>query len=132
MRENRLALVTKMTKNKKTPELTCTIEEFHKFIGPRIRNVIQTLTKKRKKELNYICQGCNQRKELEAAHIKGSDRKAIIEKILRKYIIDKENEIVRVYLDKIEDEIVASHQPVDKYFKFLCSKCHNEYDFKEG
>jgi len=113
-------------------ELTCTIEEFHKFIGPRIRNVIQSLTKKRKKELNYICQGCNQRKELEAAHVKGSDRKVIIEKILEKYIIDEQKEIVRVYLDKIEEEIVASHKPIDNYFKFLCSKCHAEYDSKKS
>jgi uncharacterized membrane-anchored protein len=121
-----------MAKNKNMAELTCTIEEFHKFIGPRIRNVIQSLTKERKKELNYICQGCNQRKELEAAHVKGSDRKVIIEKVLEKYIIDEENKVVRVYLAKIEEEIVASHKPVDNYIKFLCSKCHTEYDSKKA
>jgi uncharacterized membrane-anchored protein len=121
-----------MAKNKNMAKLTCTIEEFHKFIGPRIRNVIQSLTKKRKKELNYICQGCNQRKELEAAHVKGSDRKVIIEKVLEKYIIDEENKVVRVYLAKIEEEIVASHKPVDNYIKFLCSKCHTEYDSKKA
>jgi hypothetical protein len=61
-------------------ELICTIEEYHRFIGPRIRNVIQNMTKKRKLELNNICQECKQNKELEAAHIKGNSRKDIKKK----------------------------------------------------
>jgi len=113
-------------------ELTCTIEEFHKFVGPRIRNVIQTLTKKRKRELDFICQGCRRKKELEAAHVRGSSRKVIIENILEKYVIDEKKKIVKVNLEKIEKEIVAGHKPIDKYFKFLCSECHANYDSKRA
>ncbi len=113
-------------------EITCTIEEFHKYIGPRIRNVIQSMTKKRKLELNHICQECNQIRELEAAHIRGNSRKEVIEKILlKKYLIDKERRLVKVDLDKSEKEIVLSHKPIDKHFRFLCSKCHTEYDSKQ-
>jgi len=63
-------------------KLICTYPEFHRFIGPRIRNSIQTLTKKRKKQFNHICQMCGEKKELEAAHIHGKERKKVIEKIL--------------------------------------------------
>jgi len=112
-------------------EIICTIEDFHKYIGPRVRNVIQSMTKKRKLELNHICQDCKQTKELEAAHIKGNSRKEIIEKILEKNIIDKEKRLIKVDLDKIEKEIILSHKPIDKYFRFLCSNCHTKYDSKE-
>jgi len=111
-------------------ELTCSVEEFHKFIGPRIRNAIQTLTKKRKMELKQICQMCNKTKELEAAHITGKDRKSIIEKVLNKYKIRSNNKLIKIDLKKIEEEIISAHKPIDKYFKFLCSKCHIIYDSK--
>lgn len=107
-------------------ELKCTLKEFHKFIGPRIRNAIQTLTKKRKKELNHLCQDCGQTKELEAAHVQGNGRKAIIEKTLSKYKLSDDSVVVD--LQTIEDEIISAHKPIDKYFKFLCSDCHTKYD----
>jgi hypothetical protein len=109
-------------------KLVCTIQEFHRFVGPKIRNNIQVLTKKRKKELYHICQNCGQIKELEAAHIKGSERKKIIENILDKCLIDRDAGMVKVDLHKVEKEIMAAHMPIDKYFKFLCSKCHLKYD----
>ena len=109
-------------------EITCTLKDFHKYIGPRVRNVIQSMTKKRKKELNHICQNCNQNKELEAAHIKDKSRKEIIELILKKYISSKNKNFITIDLDKFEKEIIESHKPLDKYFKFLCAKCHKEYD----
>ena len=54
-------------------EIICNFDDFNKYIGPRVRNVIQSMTKKPKKELYYKCQRCKKKKsELEAAHIKGS------------------------------------------------------------
>ncbi|GAI19219.1 unnamed protein product [marine sediment metagenome] len=111
-------------------ELICAVKEFHKFIGPRIRNAIQYLTKRRKKELNHICEMCGKQGELEAAHVKGKSRKLVIERILSKYIIDKENKIIKIDLAKVEDEILAAHKPIGDYFKFLCAKCHLKYDFQ--
>jgi len=106
--------------------LICTITEYHKFIGPKIRNSIQALTKKRKKELKNICQDCGRERELEAAHRRGKERKKIIEKILYKYL-DKDNHL-RIDLEKIDKEILSAHKPIDKHFKFLCKSCHNKYD----
>jgi hypothetical protein len=111
-------------------ELKCTFKEFHKFIGPRIRNAIQNLTKKRKKELDHICQFCKKKNELEAAHIRGNGRKQIIENILSKYIQKENKNLVKIDLQEIEETILSAHKPINDYFKFLCSKCHKEYDSK--
>jgi len=34
------------------------IQDFHNFIGPKIRNDIATITKNKKKSLGYVCQKC--------------------------------------------------------------------------
>ena len=109
-------------------EFKGTIKEFHKFIGPRIRNQIQSLTKKAKRELKNICQHCNKTKELEAAHMENLGRKLIIEKVLKSYI--KKNIVVINDLEKVEKIIKNNHIPITKYFKFLCKKCHTFYDKK--
>ncbi len=109
-------------------EMTCAIDEFHKFIGPRIRNSIQSLTKRKKEELGYICQKCNRKKELQAAHIKGRDRKSVIENVLKEYSIDGDDKRIRVDLDEVERRILNDHKPIEKYFRFLCATCHVEYD----
>jgi len=111
-------------------KIVCTVLEFHKYLGPRIRNIVQAMTKKRKKELNHICQECKQTKELEAAHVKGNSRKDIIERILKEHIIDLKNNLIEIDPDRIEKEIILAHKPIDKYFRFLCSKCHTKYDSK--
>ena len=112
-------------------EIICTTKDFHKYFGPRVRNLVQSITKKRKKELKNICQDCKQNKELEAAHLKGKSRKDIIEELLEKHFIDKKNGLVKVDLDQFEKEVISAHKPLEKYFKFLCSKCHVEYDSKK-
>ncbi len=109
-------------------KLICSIEEYHKFIGPRIRNVIQAMTKGKKRELNHICQHCKKEKELEAAHIKGKARKKIIENILADYLIGKKGRLIEVDIKEVEETIVKAHRPIDKYFLFLCAECHIKYD----
>ena len=75
---------------------------------------------------------CKEKKELEAAHIHGKERKKIIEEILKKYLVDKEKYLVDIPdLEIIEKEIINAHKPMDKFFKFLCSTCHREYDRKD-
>ena len=76
---------------------------------------------------------CGEKKELEAAHIHGKERKKVIEKILKKYLIDKNKNLVRIDdLEKVEKDILKAHKPMEKYFKFLCSSCHRKYDSKKG
>jgi 5-methylcytosine-specific restriction endonuclease McrA len=112
-------------------QLTCTIREFHKFIEPKIRNDIQTLTKREKRKFNNICQDCGKQTELEAAHLKGYDRVRIVNEILKKYMINEKEQIIQVDLDRVTNEILEAHKPINEHFRFLCSECHRKYDKEE-
>jgi len=112
-------------------EIICNKKEFHKFIGPRIRNKIQSLTKKRKNEINFVCQHCGKSRELESAHKKGKGRKDIIEELLLISKVEGKNDLFKVDLEIFEQKIIESHKPLENYFLFLCSKCHIEYDSQE-
>ena len=64
-------------------ELSCILEEFYNIIGPRIKNDVAAITKKKKNQLGLICQHCNKKvKELDAAHKHDSSRRDIIKKFL--------------------------------------------------
>lgn len=106
-----------------------TVQVFHDLIGPKIRNIIAVITKKKKIELNYICQKCNQKHELDAAHTHERSRRGIIEKVLDNYKID-DGTLHIDDLHKVLDEIMNSHYPLENNFLFLCKSCHNEYDKK--
>lgn len=102
-----------------------TLDEFHCYIGPRIRNIINTSTINARKELFGICQKCGQKAELESAHIHGKGMKEIIESVLSAYTI---NGVVICDLMEVEKKILASHYPLSATFLYLCHKCHIEYD----
>ena len=105
-----------------------TNREYHDFIGPRIRNVVQRITLTEKKKCNNVCAHCKKENvELESAHIHGNERKRIVENILSKYKIDSHFEID---IGKVENEIIQAHYPISKNFYFLCRSCHKIYDSK--
>lgn len=104
--------------------------DFHVLVGPKIRNVVQNITKKKKNELNNICQNCNKQNELDAAHIHGRLRQDIMKIVLEKYKSDDGNYTIP-NLHKVIEEIKAEHIPIEKNFYFLCKKCHREYDSKK-
>ncbi len=102
-----------------------TIQEFHHFIGPRIRNAINNLTRKYRQNLKGICEGCGQKKELHSAHIHGRERRTIIEAILKSYT---NSEIIHCNIEEAENKILNAHLPIGSCFKFLCHTCHVTYD----
>lgn len=102
-----------------------TIQEFHHFIGPRIRNAINNLTRKYRKNLNGICEDCGQKKELHSAHVHGRERRAIIKTILDPYV---NNGIIHCNIEETENKILNAHLPIENCFKFLCHNCHVTYD----
>lgn len=102
-----------------------TLKEFHDYIGPRIRNKIQSITQNVRKSKNGICEHCHEKNVLESAHIHKNNRRSIIERILESFIIDG---IVICILEDIEQEIVKDHYPIEDNFLFLCKKCHANYD----
>jgi hypothetical protein len=104
------------------------IKEFHDFIGPRIRNKVNYETRKIRKSHNKKCQECKEENHtLDAAHIHGKERPTIIEAVLKKHI---KGGVIVCNLQKVEAEIIAAHHPLKECFRFLCKRCHREYDRK--
>ncbi len=102
-----------------------TIQEFHHFIGPRIRNSINNLTRSYRKNLKGICEDCGQKKELHSAHVHGRERRTIIEEILKSYT---KSGIIHCNIGEAENKILNAHRPIGNCFKFLCHTCHVIYD----
>lgn len=105
-----------------------TIRDFEKFVGPRLRNIVQTSISRKYKKNIAKCQynDCNNSENLEAAHIHGNDRKTIIKKSLGKNIVG--DEIVDLDLILFEKKFVELHYPLEKSFLILCKECHRKYD----
>jgi|WetSurMetagenome_2_1015567.scaffolds.fasta_scaffold98149_1 hypothetical protein len=102
-----------------------TIQEVHDFLGPRIRNKVNNLTRNTRLARQGICEHCGERKELQSAHTHGHDRRMLIEKVLREY---KVNDKVRFDVIEVERRILEVHQPIEETFVFLCQSCHAVYD----
>ena len=107
------------------------VQEFHDFIGPRLRNVINGITRTARKQRGGVCQDCGiKNPELESAHVLGHGRRMIIEQVLRKYTDEQGS--ISCPLQEIEAEILEAHRPISETFKFLCPPCHRKYDRPSG
>lgn len=114
-----------------TAQLSCTLEDFYKFIGPKIRNDVASITKSKKNELKLICQECNAKSsELDAAHKRGRSRKNII-KIVLDDCESEDNKYLIPNLQKLIERIRKAHLPIEDNFRFLCKSCHKKYDDTE-
>ncbi len=100
--------------------------DFEKFIGPRLRNIVQTkISRNYKKEIGK-CEECETLENLEAAHIQGKDRKFHIKKSYEKY--SDGMKLIDVDLVEFEKNFIESHFPLNENFKILCKSCHRKYD----
>lgn len=107
-------------------KFTGTLNEFEKFIGPRLRNVVQmSLARKLRNDIGK-CEMCGKQNDLHAAHIHGTDRKSLIKEALGNYCKNEtvEDADIVVFEQKFKD----LHIPPEKIFKILCRQCHRAYD----
>jgi hypothetical protein len=103
-----------------------TIQEFHHFIGPRIRNVVNLAAASHRKKRAGICEHCEEKAELQSAHVHGRGRRAIIEAVLAQYKTGEN--LLSCDLEQVEKQILDGHLPIKETFKFLCHPCHVAYD----
>ena len=103
------------------------IEEFRRYVGPRLRNIVQQISKRHKNEVG-ACEHCGSTENLESAHVRGRDRNEIIEYILNDFIT---NSIITVDLSLFEERFKNEHHPIEKSILVLCRHCHHEYDANE-
>ena len=102
-----------------------TLDEFIRYINPRVKNVINGISRAYKTEVGQ-CEHCGSVDAvLEAAHVTGRERPVIIEEVLSDFI---NGEIITVDLDVFEARLKAAHEPIDKIIKVLCRPCHIQYD----
>jgi hypothetical protein len=105
---------------------TGTIKEFHDYFGPRIRNVVNGITRKHRLAHNGVCEFCSNKAELQSAHVHGKDRRTIIEAALKPF--ETPSGEVACDLTDIESKIIDAHMPIEDTFKFICHPCHVKYD----
>jgi hypothetical protein len=108
------------------PYFEGTEKDFHNFFGGYSRNLVQSITRKHKKEIKK-CEHCGiTGVQLDSAHINGKERKIIISNILKNYIT--ENNLLLVPLNEFERVFIEHHQPISDVIKILCKPCHLTYD----
>jgi hypothetical protein len=114
-------------------EFVGTIEEFKRYLGPRVKNVVNGLTRDYRRDIGKCeCEGCpghqgpcSETTNLESAHVTGRDRPMIIADILKD---DIHNSRIKIDLKQFELALKEKHYPLDECIRILCRKCHTEYD----
>ena len=112
------------------PVFEGSFEDFNRFVGPKLRNVIQNFTRTERNAQKGICEYCGKQAVLQSAHREGEDRPQIIKAVLEdKFKIS--NDWYRVNLAKFEECFKDAHTPIKDHIFFLCNDCHNKYDKKK-
>lgn len=106
------------------PTFTGTSRDFKRYVGPRLRNFVQMITKKHKATVG-ACEHCGGGENLESAHVKGRDRNQIIDLLLSAISTER---VVTVELHQFERNFKFEHDPVEKAILILCRQCHRTYD----
>lgn len=101
-----------------------TSREFKRYIGPRLKNVVNAITRQQRNEVG-ACEHCGSSEHLESAHVRGRDRTEIIELLLGGA---GEDDAVAVDLEQFEEAFRGEHEPFEKAILVLCQACHRKYD----
>ena len=97
---------------------------FKRHFGPRMRNLVQLITKSYRLRVGK-CEHCGLDSKLEAAHVHGKGRNHLIDSILSKHI---HKDVVTVDLNLFESEFKDAHNPIEDNILILCRECHSKYD----
>lgn len=101
-----------------------TNSEFRRYIGPRLRNLVQQITKNHKADV-AACEHCGNSGNLESAHVRGRERNAIIDLVSSGYTA---NELITIDLAVFEEKFKTEHEPIERSILILCRPCHIKYD----
>ncbi len=106
-----------------------TFDEFIKYINPRVKNVVNSISRAHKQTIGR-CEHCDiHNAVLEAAHVTGRERPVIIGEVLQDYM---NGETITVDLDVFEHRFKQAHDPISDCILVLCRPCHTKYDSKVG
>lgn len=105
-------------------KFTGTAEEFNRYFGPRIRNLVNQFTRTYKLQVGK-CEECGATHHLEAAHVHGYERPILIKMVLEKHGF---HDFFDVDLEQFEGELRTAHNPLSTTIRVLCHGCHHKYD----
>ncbi|WP_313375255.1 hypothetical protein [Chishuiella sp.] len=115
-----------------------TLEEIYTYLGPRTSDIVTQLARKHRKnkrgnriscgELNEDGDKCKKYTGLHAAHLKGRERKIIIQEILEEFAEKKTDSIFKMNLENFEVEFRKKHENFENTIQFMCPKHHKQYD----
>lgn len=103
-------------------------ERLFTILNPYIKNRINSLTRKLKKEQKY-CLFCGYEKQLEAAHKTLSSKREIVYKVIDEFLMNTTQTIND--LDDVIEKIIEAHMPLKEHFYFYCKDCHMMMDAEE-
>ena len=101
-----------------------TRKEFKRYIGPRLRNLVNIRTKAYRIRIAN-CNHCGLSNDLQSAHVRGRERNQIIDTLLNQFT---HNNVVTIDLALFEQLFDAEHLPIEKTILILCRDCHSKYD----
>ena len=107
-------------------EFIGTKKEFNRFFEPHLRNFVQNLTRKYRREIGK-CEHCGTENNLESAHAKGKERMEIIDKILIDFYSENN---YRININDFENKFKKEHENLHEVILILCKDCHSTYDSK--
>lgn len=122
--DNTMASCRGILEEAEVPAFTGTNQEFKRYIGPWLRNLVQMITKKHKATV-AACEHCGVVEDLESAHIQGRDRNQIIDRLIA---AGSSAHVLTVDLERFENDFRREHDPVEKSILILCRQCHVKYD----
>ena len=107
-----------------SPIFQGTFENFYTYLNDFVKNKVPYLTKTYK---TGICELCGKQSPLDAAHIRGQDRKFLIKKAFDETSCLIHDHIYQVDLNAFSLKINQIHSDPNN-FHFLCKDCHKKYD----
>lgn len=106
-----------------------TRQEFDRYIGPLVRNIIQQISRRHKQEIG-CCEHCGASGvQLDAAHRHGCERPVLIDKALMDFTSGK---VITADLSLVDSKIRDLHNPIEDVILVLCKECHKRYDAEEN
>jgi hypothetical protein len=108
-----------------SPHFIGSRRDFDRFIGPKLRNIVQQITKNHKAKIGS-CEHCGKTGVLEAAHIRGRERSVMVDDILKNHL--NEDKFL-INLTDFEVKFREMHSNLNEIILILCKDCHTSYDY---
>ena len=106
------------------PVFIGSFDNFYTYLNDYVKNKVPYLTKQYKKG---TCELCGEQKPLEAAHLRGQDRRFLIKKAFDVVAKSIHDDVYQVDLNAFALKINQIHSDPNN-FHFLCHDCHKKYE----